>query len=127
MAKTTERTMPRIVVADDDLATREALVAVLRGEGYEADAVADGAEAIAAISKAPPDLLVLDLMMPSADGVTVLGWMTLRGLRDRVPVLVLTAAVPPPDDLAGVPVLTKPVTGEVLLAEVKRLLPQEGK
>lgn len=81
----------RVVVADDDADIRELVTFKLRQAGYDIDAVADGAEAWATISEAPPRLAVLDVMMPGLSGLDVL-----RKIRDdertkTVPIILLTA------------------------------------
>lgn len=81
----------RVVVADDDADIRELVTFKLRQAGYDIEAVADGAEAWATISEAPPRLAVLDVMMPGLSGLDVL-----RKIRDdertkTVPIILLTA------------------------------------
>ncbi len=81
----------RVVVADDDADIRELVTFKLRQAGYDIDAVADGAQAWATISEAPPRLAVLDVMMPGLSGLDVL-----RKIRDdehtkTVPIILLTA------------------------------------
>ncbi|MFM7410779.1 MAG: response regulator, partial [Actinomycetota bacterium] len=80
---------PRVLVAEDDPAVRSAVVRVLELEGYRVTAVNDGAAALAAITSSPPDAVVMDVMMPFADGLTVCREARLRG--SRVPILLLTA------------------------------------
>ena len=81
----------RVVVADDDADIRELVTFKLRQAGYDIDAVADGAQAWATISEAPPRLAVLDVMMSGLSGLDVL-----RKIRDdertkTVPIILLTA------------------------------------
>ena len=85
--------MRRILVVDDDPSVRRLVRDVLEIEGYQVDAVADGAQALAAVALDPPDCVVLDVMMPGLDGHTVLA--RLREQYDGlppVPVVMLTAA-----------------------------------
>ena len=79
----------RLLVADDDRAIRESLQRVLSLEGYEVTTVADGAQALESARARPVDLMVLDLMMPAVDGLTVC--RVLRAEGDRTPILMLTA------------------------------------
>ena len=65
-------TSSRILVVDDEPAVREALRAGLEFEGYEVTLAADGLGALEAIAKQIPDAIVLDVMMPRMDGLTVL-------------------------------------------------------
>ncbi len=60
-----------MLVAEDDLGVRETLEAALRLDGYEVETVPDGTGALTRVSDTPPDLLVLDVMMPRVDGLTV--------------------------------------------------------
>jgi len=115
----------RILVADDDRAIRESLERVLRLEGYLVTAVPDGAAALESARSAPVDLIVLDLMMPSVDGLTVC--RVLRSERDRTPILMLTARTETSDRVAGLDAgaddyLAKPFDPAELLARVRALL-----
>jgi two-component system response regulator PilR (NtrC family) len=81
--------MGSILVAEDQDSARESLVELLRGEGYEVHEAADGNEAIARVDKLDLDVVLTDLMMPGADGITVL-----KHVRDMSPqtlVLLMTA------------------------------------
>ncbi len=80
---------PLVLIAEDDRATREALTRALELEGYRVHATRDGEEALSAIEAAAPDVILLDLMMPNIDGLTVC--RRLRGRDDRTPILMLTA------------------------------------
>lgn len=116
---------PRILVADDDRAIRESLERLLDLEGYRVATVPDGAAALDAVRADPPDLLVLDLMMPSVDGLTVC--RVLRRDRDRTPILMLTARTETSDRVAGLDAgaddyLPKPFDPAELLARVRALL-----
>ena len=62
----------RILVAEDDLDIRRAIVAELRGEGYQTVEASDGREALAGIRNAKPDLIVTDLAMPVMDGFALI-------------------------------------------------------
>ncbi len=115
----------RILVAEDDRAVREALDRALRTNGYEVELVGDGAGALAAIQSAPPDALILDVMMPNVDGLTVC--RVLREKGDRTPILILTARQEVSDRVAGLDAgaddyLPKPFALDELLARVRALL-----
>lgn len=83
--------MRTILVVDDMAIFREPIEAVLRAEGFEVLTAANGAEAIAAISKQRPDLILLDLGMPVMDGLAVLKKMRESESTRRTPVIVLSA------------------------------------
>jgi DNA-binding response OmpR family regulator len=83
--------MPRILLVDDDPAILRLLDVNFRMEGFDVEAVSHGEDALAAVSRDVPDVVVLDLMLPGMDGREIL-----RRLRDdpataAVPVLFLTA------------------------------------
>lgn len=115
----------RLLVADDEPAVREALRRALEVEGYRVELAEDGADALARIAAAEPDALVLDILMPNVDGLTVC-----RRLRDegrRLPVLMLTARDSVGDRVTGLDAgaddyLVKPFALEELLARVRSLL-----
>ena len=115
----------RVLVADDDRAIRESLERVLSLEGYRVATVADGAAALESARSVPADLMVLDLMMPSVDGLTVC--RVLRSEGDRTPILMLTARTETSDRVAGLDAgaddyLPKPFDPAELLARVRALL-----
>ena len=78
----------RVLVVDDDAALAEMLGIVLRGEGFEPVFCADGAEALGAFRDTKPDLVLLDLMLPGDDGLTLC-----RNLRARSEVPVINGIV----------------------------------
>ncbi len=115
----------RVLVADDDRAIRDALVRALELEGYVALAAPNGAEALALIRDAVPDLVLLDIMMPIVDGLTVC--RVLRAEKDRTPVLMLTARTETSDRVAGLDAgaddyLAKPFELDELFARIRALL-----
>jgi two-component system response regulator MprA len=115
----------RVLVADDDRAIRDALVRALELEGYVALAAPNGAEALALIREVTPDLVLLDLMMPIVDGLTVCRVM--RAEKDRTPVLMLTARTETSDRVVGLDAgaddyLAKPFELDELFARIRALL-----
>src|SRR3954466_3624610 len=117
--------MNKVLVADDDRAIRASLVRALELEGYTVVAVPDGAAALDAARTEPPDVLVLDVMMPGVDGLDVC--RVLRAERDRTPILMLTARTETPDRIAGLDAgaddyLPKPFDLDELLARLRALL-----
>jgi two-component system response regulator MprA len=115
----------RILVADDDRAIRESLERALALEGYAVLTAADGTAALGAIHAEEPDLLVLDVMMPGLDGLTIC--RVLRAQRSQVPILLLTARTETADRVAGLDAgaddyLPKPFELDELLARIRALL-----
>ena len=85
--------MPKVMVVDDTDSVREPVVRLLRREGYETVWASSGAEALAAIDEADPDLVLLDFMMPDMDGLTMLERLRRNPLRKDVPVVMMTAVL----------------------------------
>jgi two-component system, OmpR family, response regulator MprA len=114
-----------VLLAEDDRAIRHALERALTLEGYRVTAVADGVEALAQVHRAPPDVLVLDVMMPGVDGLQVC--RVLRAEGDRTPILMLTALVETADRIAGLDAgaddyVVKPFDVEEVFARLRALL-----
>jgi two-component system response regulator MprA len=114
-----------ILVVDDDAPIRRMLDRTLAAEGYAVETAADGGEALAAVERSTPDLLVLDVTMPGVDGLAVARRLRAKGL--AIPVLLLTARDSVPDRVAGLDAgaddyLVKPFATEELLARVRALL-----
>jgi two-component system response regulator MprA len=112
-------------VADDDRAVREAIGRALTLEGYEVTMAHDGARALEAVKDLDPQVIVLDLMMPIVDGLTVC--RVLRADKNRVPILMLTARTETSDRVAGLDAgaddyLPKPFALDELLARLRALL-----
>jgi two-component system response regulator RegX3 len=116
--------MTRIMLVDDEPLITDSLTYSLQREGYEVEAVADGAIAIEAIKKFDPDLVVLDIMLPGLNGMEVC-----RKLRaeSNIPVIMLTARGDELDRILGLEVgaddyLAKPFSFRELLARIRSLL-----
>jgi DNA-binding response OmpR family regulator len=116
--------MAHILIVDDEPNLRHTVGYNLRREGHEVSQAADGETALAAAQSQPPDLVVLDLMLPGIDGLEVC-----RRLRQRstVPILMLTARDTEIDRVVGLEVgaddyLVKPFSMRELLARVRAIL-----
>ena len=117
--------MIAILVVDDDAPIRRMLERTLMAEGYAVESAADGGGALAAVERAVPDVVVLDVAMPGVDGLSVCRRLRRAGL--GLPVLLLTARDAVSDRVAGLDAgaddyLVKPFAPEELLARVRALL-----
>lgn len=122
--------MTRLLVVDDEATVRELLSATLRFAGFEVTSAATASEAVAAAAEEPPDLVLLDVMLPDMDGFEVV-----RRLREQrvdthngpVPVLFLTARDRQADKITGLSLgaddyVTKPFDLEELIARIRAIL-----
>lgn len=115
----------RLLLVEDDLMIGEPLLDLLRAEGYAVDWVRDGEMADTALVSQNYDLLILDLGLPKADGMTVL--RQLRGRKQTLPVLIATARDALDQRIAGLDAgaddyVLKPYEFHELLARIRALL-----
>ncbi len=115
---------PLVLVVDDDPRMQRLLRANLERAGYRVDTAAEGAAALDRVDLTPPDLILLDVMMPVMDGLSFLG--RLRAFSD-LPVILLTAKGEERDKVQGLDLgaddyLTKPFGPAELLARVRAVL-----
>lgn len=114
----------RILLAEDERSLSRAIVTLLERNNYSADAVFDGQEALAYLEAGNYDALILDIMMPKMDGLTVLRLLRERG--DPIPVLMLTAKSEVDDKVLGLDMgandyLTKPFSTQELMARIRAM------
>jgi CheY-like chemotaxis protein len=116
----------RILLAEDDPATREGYVEFLSECGYSVAAVIDGREALRSIQRQPPDALVTDLNMPHLDGLALAARMRERPRTRAIPIVALTGDLTPgrsrQAQALNVTIILKPCTPAHLQAELARLL-----
>jgi len=119
---------PRIMIVEDEPELAELVADYARAAGYMPLVLGDGAEALQAIRQQPPALVVLDLMLPGLDGLSVC-----RALRafSEVPVVMVTARVEEIDRLLGLEAgaddyLCKPFSPRELMARIKAILRRSG-
>jgi two-component system, OmpR family, response regulator MtrA len=117
----------RVLVVDDDAATRNLLMVTFDLPGFTVSAASDGIEALDSVRALPPDVVVLDIMMPRLDGIRTLGAMKARkDLRD-IPVILLSAKAQSTDIELGFRVgaadyVVKPFDPEDLVARTRRAM-----
>jgi two-component system response regulator BaeR len=114
----------RVLVVEDDAKISRILLDYLRNEGYEASSEVDGRAALRQVEQSPPDLVILDLMLPGLDGIGVC--KAVRRFSD-VPILMLTARVDEVDRLLGLDTgaddyVCKPFSPREVMARVRALL-----
>jgi DNA-binding response OmpR family regulator len=126
------RSNNRVLIVEDDATTRKLVSQILVREGYEVTTAADGAEAIIEAKRILPDVMILDLALPSTDpgagqfdGFGVLRWLDLQ-LPKNVPTIVLTcrqdeAARREADALGVRRFITKPFRSQELTAAVREV------
>ncbi|MFL6796675.1 MAG: adenylate/guanylate cyclase domain-containing protein [Xanthobacteraceae bacterium] len=121
------RTPPRILAVDDNPNNVEILRVRLTALGYEVVTAADGIEALARVRELEPDLVLLDIMMPKLDGISVLKEIKQDAALRFIPVILVTAKADPADMIQGLEAggddyLTKPFEQAALIARVRSLL-----
>jgi two-component system, OmpR family, response regulator MprA len=117
-------TQPRVLVVEDDARLAATLARVLTAEGHEVEVSGDGLDAVRRAKLRPPDLAVLDIMLPGADGITVCKRMRETA---QFPILMLTALSGTDERVRGLDsgaddYLVKPFAYQELLARVRALL-----
>lgn len=120
-------TKARILVVDDEEDILELIRYNLERQGYQVHTVDSGLEGIRATESTPPDLVILDLMMPGVDGLQVCTQLRGSARTADLPVIILTARDAEEDIVRGLQAgaddyMTKPFTPKVLLARVEAVL-----
>lgn len=118
-----------LLVVDDDVRLRDLLTRYLTENGFEVKAVADGTQMDRLRTREHFDLLVLDLMMPGEDGLSIC--RRLRGAGDKTPIIMLTAKGDEVDRIVGLEMgaddyLPKPFNPRELLARIHAVLRRQG-
>jgi DNA-binding response OmpR family regulator len=120
---------PRILLVDDEQPIQTLLSFTLQRDGYEVVVAADGREALARYEEQPPDLVVLDLMLPRMDGLEVCKRLRAKG--ETVPIIMLTAKSEEIDKVLGLELgaddyITKPFSMREFRSRVKAALRRSG-
>ena len=116
--------MTEVLIVEDETALAEPLAFLLQREGFEVRMAADGQEALAEFSKAEPDIVLLDLMLPGMSGTEVC--KNIR-LKSAVPVIMVTARDTEIDKVVGLEIgaddyVTKPSSSRELIARIRAVL-----
>ncbi len=123
--------MKQILIVDDEQTIREVVALYLKRDGFEVNHATTGPEAITAVTARPPDLIILDVMLPGFDGFEVLRRIR-NDLRSDVPVIMLTARGQEIERILGLEAgaddyVTKPFSPQEVVARAKAILRRMGK
>jgi two-component system phosphate regulon response regulator PhoB len=117
---------PRILIIEDERGLTEVLTYNLQREGYDTSVAHDGLEGLRKAQTQPPDLVILDLMLPGMDGLEVCRQLRAGKQTARVPIVMLTAKTEEMDQVVGFSVgaddyVAKPFSVKVLLQRIRAL------
>ncbi len=119
--------MKRILIIEDDRDIIELVRYNLVNEGFQVSAASDGTSGLASLKKSPPDILLLDLMLPRLSGLEICKEIRRDSALNRLPILMLTARGEEADRVVGLEMgaddyVTKPFSPRELVARVRALL-----
>jgi DNA-binding response OmpR family regulator len=119
--------MTRILVVEDDRDIGELVCRYLEKASFKAELVSSGRDAVAALAAGPPDLLILDLMLPHVDGLEICRLVRATGKTAAIPIIMLTARAEESERIVGLEIgaddyIAKPFSPNELVARVRALL-----
>ena len=119
--------MARILVAEDDPDIASLLAHYLQRAGFEADLVSSGSDVLPRIKKAPPDVLLLDVMLPGLDGLSVCRTVRSDQRTAAIPIIMITAKGEESDRIVGLELgaddyIAKPFSPNEVIARIRALL-----
>ncbi len=122
---------PRILIVEDEAPLVTLLRYNLEKQGFQVDEASDGTDALAKLSDDPPDLVLLDWMLPTLSGIEVCRHIRRRPPIRNLPVIMLTARAEDQDAVRGLETgaddyITKPFSPEALIARIRALLRRSG-
>jgi two-component system alkaline phosphatase synthesis response regulator PhoP len=117
----------RVLIVEDDRDIAELVAHYLEKAGFTTDVLANGREALTAIKERPPDLVILDLMLPQIDGLEVCRIMRAHDTTAAIPIIMLTARDEESDRIVGLEIgaddyMAKPFSPNELVARARALL-----
>jgi DNA-binding response OmpR family regulator len=126
-----------IYIVEDERDIADLVEHYLKKEGFKSEAISDGQKALERIRRQPPDLLVLDLMLPGLDGLELCRILRAEPATKRLPIIMLTARAEETDKIVGLEMgaddyLTKPFSPKELMARIRAIFrrnqpPEEAK
>src|SRR5260370_17277391 len=119
--------MTRILVGEDDRDIGELVCRYLEKASFKAELVSSGRDAVAALAAGPPDLLILDLMLPHLDGLEICRLVRATDRTAAIPIIMLTARAEESERIVGLEIgaddyIAKPFSPNELVARVRALL-----
>jgi len=119
--------LPHVLVVDDEAAQREMLTYNIEAEGYRTSKAADGEEALLIVAEDPPDVIVLDWMMPRLSGIEVCRQLKVKPETRAIPVIMLSARSEDVDKVRGLETgaddyVVKPYSVTELMARLRAQL-----
>ncbi|HEX7389117.1 MAG TPA: phosphate regulon transcriptional regulator PhoB [Acidiphilium sp.] len=122
---------PLVLIVEDEAALVTLLRYNLEKQGFRVDEAGDGGEALVRIAEEPPDLVLLDWMLPTLSGIEICRQLRRRPATRDLPVIMLTARAEDQDAVRGLETgaddyITKPFSPEALIARVRALLRRSG-
>jgi len=126
-----EQNKPYVLIVEDEAPLVTLLRYNLEKQGFRVEDAGDGGEAVARISESPPDLLLLDWMLPTMSGIEVCRQLRRRPATRTLPIIMLTARAEDQDAVRGLDTgaddyITKPFSTEALIARIRALLRRSG-
>jgi CheY-like chemotaxis protein len=115
-------TPKRILVVEDDADLRRMFRTALVMSGYDVEEAGDGIDALRLIENRVPDLIVLDLVLRSLDGVSVRQELAARAITRHIPVVIVTGSSIETDSLEVACVLRKPIQSDELVRTVRHCM-----
>lgn len=118
---------PRILIVEDEAPVVTLLRYNLEREGFEVEAAADGEEALVSVDENPPDLILLDWMLPEVSGIEIARRLRRQAKTKNIPIIMLTARTEEADTVRGLDAgaddyITKPFSPAEMVARVRALL-----
>ena len=122
---------PRVLIVEDESALTALLRYNLEREGFDVDEAIDGEEALLTVAEQPPDLIVLDWMLPKLSGIEICRQLRRRPETRTTPIIMLTAKTEASDRVRGLDsgaddYVTKPFSPAELIARVRAVLRRTG-
>jgi two-component system phosphate regulon response regulator PhoB len=126
-----EQTKPYVLIVEDEAPLVTLLRYNLEKQGFRVEDTGDGGEALTRITETPPDLLLLDWMLPTISGIEVCRQLRRRPASRTLPIIMLTARAEDQDAVRGLDTgaddyITKPFSTEALIARIRALLRRSG-